>query len=34
MSGADFRRSYPAWEKVEALRDPTLLSRFWERVTA
>jgi FAD/FMN-containing dehydrogenase len=34
MSGADFRRGYPAWEKVEALRDPTLLSRFWERVTA
>jgi FAD/FMN-containing dehydrogenase len=34
MSGADFRSSYPAWERVEALRDPALLSRFWQRVTA
>ena len=33
MSGEDFRRSYPAWPRVEALRDPALLSRFWERVT-
>ena len=32
MSGADFRRSYPAWQQVEALRDPVLLSRFWQRV--
>lgn len=33
MRGADFRRAYPAWEKIEALRDPLLLSRFWQRVT-
>jgi len=33
MSGADFRRGYPAWTQVEALRDPALLSRFWRRVT-
>ncbi len=33
MSGADFRRSYPAWEQVEALRDPALNSRFWSRVS-
>lgn len=32
MSGADFRRAYPAWQQVEALRDPVLLSRFWQRV--
>lgn len=32
MSGADFRRAYPQWERVEALRDPALLSRFWRRV--
>lgn len=33
MSGADFRRFYPRWEQVEALRDPALCSRFWQRVT-
>lgn len=32
MSGSDFRQAYPAWEQLEALRDPTLLSRFWKRV--
>lgn len=32
MSGADFRYAYPAWERVEALRDPALMSRFWKRV--
>jgi FAD/FMN-containing dehydrogenase len=32
MSGKDFRRSYPAWSQLEALRDPALLSRFWKRV--
>jgi FAD/FMN-containing dehydrogenase len=32
MSGADFRRAYPAWQRLEALRDPALLSRFWQRV--
>ncbi|EGG94492.1 FAD/FMN-containing dehydrogenase [gamma proteobacterium IMCC1989] len=33
MTGSDFRLSYPSWEKVEALRDPALNSRFWKRVT-
>ncbi|ADG14722.1 FAD-binding oxidoreductase [Paraburkholderia atlantica] len=33
MSGEDFRAAYPQWEQVEALRDPALLSRFWERTT-
>ena len=32
MSGSDFRLAYPAWERLEALRDPTLMSRFWKRV--
>ncbi len=32
MSGEDFRRGYPAWTEVEKLRDPALLSRFWQRV--
>lgn len=34
MSASDFRQGYPAWERLEALRDPTLMSRFWKRVTA
>jgi FAD/FMN-containing dehydrogenase len=33
MSGSDFRRAYPAWEQLEALRDPSLNSHFWKRVT-
>lgn len=33
MSGNDFRQAYPAWEQLEALRDPSLMSRFWKRVT-
>lgn len=33
MSGADFRKSYPAWEALESLRDPALISHFWKRVT-
>jgi FAD/FMN-containing dehydrogenase len=33
MRGEDFRRSYSAWEQLEALRDPALCSRFWTRVT-
>lgn len=33
MRGSDFRNAYPTWEMVEALRDPFLLSRFWQRVT-
>lgn len=33
MSAAHFQRAYPAWETVERLRDPRLMSRFWRRVT-
>jgi FAD/FMN-containing dehydrogenase len=33
MSAADFQAAYPQWEQVEALRDPSILSRFWERTT-
>jgi FAD/FMN-containing dehydrogenase len=33
MSAAHFQRAYPAWRRVEALRDPQLMSRFWQRVT-
>ena len=33
MSAAHFQRAYPAWQKLEALRDPALLSHFWQRVT-
>jgi FAD/FMN-containing dehydrogenase len=33
MSAAHFKIAYPAWERVEALRDPRLMSRFWQRVT-
>lgn len=33
MSGESFRHFYPEWQKIEALRDPALLSHFWRRVT-
>ncbi|MEJ2538841.1 MAG: FAD-binding protein, partial [Gemmatimonadota bacterium] len=33
MSGDTFRRSFPRWEELEALRDPAILSDFWARVT-
>ncbi|WP_343578057.1 FAD-binding oxidoreductase [Pseudomonas sp.] len=33
MSADDFRAFYPAWQQVDALRDPALLSQFWKRVT-
>jgi FAD/FMN-containing dehydrogenase len=33
MSGADFRAAYPQWQQLETLRDPAMLSRFWERTT-
>lgn len=32
MSAAHFKQAYPHWSKVEALRDPRLLSQFWKRV--
>jgi FAD/FMN-containing dehydrogenase len=34
MTGEDFRLAYPAWERLEMLRDPSLNSHFWKRVTA
>ena len=34
MSGATFRAGYPDWRKVEAQRDPNIMSDFWRRVTA
>lgn len=33
MSACDFQAFYPAWQRVEQLRDPALLSHFWKRVT-
>ncbi|PVX82295.1 FAD-binding oxidoreductase [Paraburkholderia unamae] len=33
MSGADFRAAYSKWQELEALRDPAMMSRFWERTT-
>jgi FAD/FMN-containing dehydrogenase len=33
MTGEDFRHFYPNWEQLETLRDPTLCSHFWNRVT-
>jgi hypothetical protein len=33
MSAAFFQRAYPGWQQIEALRDPRLMSRFWQRVT-
>jgi FAD/FMN-containing dehydrogenase len=33
MSAAAFRTGYPAWCKVEAKRDPAIMSDFWRRVT-
>lgn len=33
MGREDFQRGYPMWRQLESLRDPALLSRFWQRVT-
>lgn len=33
MSGNDFRHAYPEWERLESMRDRSLVSRFWKRVT-
>jgi FAD/FMN-containing dehydrogenase len=33
MSSDFFQQSYPQWEKLESLRDPQIMSRFWQRVT-
>jgi len=34
MTATHFRQAYPAWERLEALRDPALMSRFWQRVAS
>lgn len=34
MRAADFQRAYPEWSTLEQLRDPSLESLFWKRVTA
>lgn len=32
MKPEDFRAAYPQWERLEALRDPAISSRFWARM--
>ncbi|MBM3547586.1 MAG: FAD-binding oxidoreductase [Alphaproteobacteria bacterium] len=34
MSSEAFRRGFPDWQKLEAMRDPKVMSAFWRRVTA
>jgi len=34
MSAHHFQSAYPAWARLESLRDPLLMSRFWRRVTS
>jgi FAD/FMN-containing dehydrogenase len=34
MSALDFQTCYPQWQQCEALRDPAINSRFWQRSTA
>ena len=34
MSAWHFRTAYPRWPELEAMRDPALKSRFWERVAS
>jgi FAD/FMN-containing dehydrogenase len=34
MSATVFKRLFPAWERIEQLRDPRICSAFWRRVTA
>ena len=33
MSAETYQTGYPNWERLEALRDPKLMSSFWRRVT-
>ena len=33
MSSVHFQQAYPGWQRLEAMRDPKLLSQFWKRVT-
>ncbi|WP_412496545.1 hypothetical protein BCU28_01790 [Vibrio cyclitrophicus] len=33
MSSHFFQQAYPQWEELEKLRDPQIMSRFWQRVT-
>jgi len=32
MSADAFRAGYPDWKRLEALRDPKIMSDFWRRV--
>lgn len=33
MQAEHFQRAYPRWRELEDLRDPLLMSKFWQRVT-
>ena len=33
MRAIDFQTAYPNWQRLEQLRDPTMQSLFWQRVT-
>ncbi len=33
MKSAFFQQAYPQWEELEKLRDPQIMSRFWQRAT-
>ncbi|AXI04274.1 FAD-binding oxidoreductase [Aquirhabdus parva] len=33
MSAEHFQQAYPQWQQIEAMRDPRLFSKFWQRVT-
>ncbi len=33
VSAQQFQAAYPAWDKLEALRDPGIMSGFWSRVS-
>lgn len=33
MDGSHFRNAYPNWQRLETMRDPAILSTFWQRVT-
>lgn len=34
MSADTFQRTYPQWRELDALRDPQIISAFWQRVTS
>ncbi|MBT5031009.1 MAG: FAD-binding oxidoreductase [Proteobacteria bacterium] len=33
MSATHFQKFYPEWQQLEAMRDPNIMSLFWQRVT-